>query len=201
MLPDNVLSSMKIESIFLSPDNRKRNNRRIDFELGPVALYNTTQGVMYQIWKAWTEDNNTKIYISPEDNLANSQLLITEPEGSNISEVSLTFDQLARPQLAYMVNGLAKLWWYDSSTSSQTLTEYPGITSPVITLDDKRSTSNAVNDIIFAYIKSSALYYRQQRDRYQIERHLANLSPNEKQINNIGLSTNNRLAISFIYQG
>ena len=199
MFPDNTISTNEIQEVsLLPPDDRKRVNRRVDFELGPIALNNTSKGLSHQIWKAWIEDNNTKIYIAPEDDLTNKSLLITD---TNISEISFTFDQLARPQIVYVANAMPKLYWYDSVEGDQTTTTFPDMISPMLAMDDKRISSSQSNDIILGYIKNGRLYYRQQRDRYQTERHLADLSPTEKQIANAGMASNNRFVISFIVQG
>ncbi|MCO1337134.1 hypothetical protein MO867_22680, partial [Microbulbifer sp. OS29] len=74
-----------------------------------------------------------------------------------------------RPVIAYVEAGTAKLYWYDSSAGAQTTSTWPGIITPRLTLDDKRSTQTSASDVIFAYLNNGHLYYRQQRDRYEIE--------------------------------
>ena len=194
MLPDNTLASQSVESFLLSPDNINRINRKVDFEIGPIALNDVTSGVMFQNWKAWIEDNGTKVFCAPESNLANKTLLVTDV---GISEISLTFDQLARPQLAYMAGTMCKLWWYNSETASQVTTEFPGVVSPMVSLDDKRQSSTGASDIIFAYCKAGNLYYRQQRDRYLIERDLGPTPFGSNRISSMGMGSNYRFVFTF----
>ncbi|WP_444922937.1 hypothetical protein ACJJH9_12200 [Microbulbifer sp. DLAB2-AF] len=66
-----------------------------------------------------------------------------------------------------------KLYWYDSSQGAQITTDWPGIVTPKVSLDDARSTQSAVSDVIFAYLKNGNLYHRLQRDRYGNEYLLA----------------------------
>jgi len=195
MFPDNTISTNEIQEVsLLPPDDRKRVNRRVDFELGPIALNNTSKGLSHQIWKAWIEDNNTKIYIAPEDDLTNKSLLITD---TNISEISFTFDQLARPQIVYVANAMPKLYWYDSVEGNQTTTTFPDMVSPMLAMDDKRISSSQSNDIILGYIKNGRLYYRQQRDRYQIERDLGEIPEGTGKIVSMGMSSGYRFTFTF----
>jgi hypothetical protein len=50
--------------------------------------------------------------------------------------------------------------------------------------------------VIFAYIRGDALYYRQQRDRYQQERLLAGSVPGA--LNKIGMNAENRFQFEFV---
>lgn len=194
MLPDNQISSNTVPSPLVAPDNINRVNRKIDYELGPIALLDTTKGLMHQNWKAWVEDNNTKIYCAPENDLQNKILLLTDVD---ITEISFTFDQLARVQVAYSTKTTSKLWWYDASVANQVTTEYPGIVSPMLAMDDKRATASGKNDIIFAYIRNAKLYYRQQRDRYLIERDLGDVPMGVNRISTMGMASNYRFVFAF----
>src|SRR5690606_945846 len=79
------------------------------------------------------------------------------------------FDQLMNPTFCFVEDGSTKLRWYDTLVGQTVTTDYgPDYISPKVSLDDKHDNSG-VNDVIFAYIRNNRLYYRQQRDRYQIE--------------------------------
>nr|PZN74572.1 MAG: hypothetical protein DIU57_19165 [Pseudomonadota bacterium] len=94
--------------------------------------------------------------------------------GDDITEVSLAFDQNMNVCVAFVEAGMAKLLWYDTTVNQLVVTELgEGVTHPRVALDDTREFNRANSDIILAYIKEGALYYRQQRDRYQIERLLS----------------------------
>ena len=66
-------------------------------------------------------------------------------------------------------------------------------------LDDKRQSATAQgnNDIILAYVRAGKLYYRQQRDRYEVEYLLAEEIP-AKVLTRIGMSKNYRLQFEFV---
>ena len=168
-LPDNILSSEPVPGYFLGaraqvfPDY-------IDYMDGGVAIQDPSLGLDYQVWTAEIvkdilEDN---IMLSAPTFPATS--IYT---GDDITEVSLAFDQNMQPAVAFVEAGVAKLLWYDTTVSDLVVTVIPGnVKNPRVALDDTRQFNLANSDIILAYIKDGALYYRQQRDRYQIERQL-----------------------------
>jgi hypothetical protein len=65
--------------------------------------------------------------------------------------------------------------------------------SPRLTLDDKRSSQFGNSDVMFGYMRGQSLCYRQQRDRYTIERVLRTDLPEDIRLKNIGMMSNWRL--------
>ena len=169
-LPDNRLSSEPVPGYFLGaraqvfPDY-------IDYMDGGVAIQDPSLGLDYQTWTAEIvsdviEDN---IMLSAPTFPATSVYT-----GDDITEVSLAFDQNMQVCIAFVEAGVAKLLWYDTTVSELVVTVIPGnVSHPRVALDDNREFNRANIDIILAYIRDGALYYRQQRDRYQIERQLS----------------------------
>lgn len=157
------------------------------WESGGVALSDTSQGLVSHIWRAWTDSK--AIYIQrtdlPKDT---SKTLLAAPD---ITEIDLTFDQNMRPVLTYVSGGIAKLYWYDTVSQSQTITDFPNVQNPRVSLDDKRSFNTANSDVIFAYINNDQLCCRYQRERYGIEHALHQLPP-KTQLVKIGMGTANR---------
>jgi hypothetical protein len=187
-LPDDVLSTIVVSAPLVGA-RAQSISARLDKEDGGIALNDPSEGHRYQEWRAWIAQGNSDIYIEA-DNLA-PQILYS---GTNITEVSLSFDQNMRPAIAFVENGVGSLRWYDTQAAEQTVTTYPGITTPRIILDDKRVWQTATNDLIFAYIKSGGLYYRQQRDRFTIEYQLlATLPVGMTQLNKLAFGANYRL--------
>ena len=80
-------------------------------------------------------------------------------------------NQNADLHYAWVDAGVAKFHWYDTVTSSfQTLTLPAGSRTPKCTLDDKRPTQSGRSDIILSYVKAdNKLYFRKQRDRFEVE--------------------------------
>ena len=157
------------------------------WEQGGVGLSDTSQGLVSHTWRAWTDSK--AIYIQRSDLPKDTaKTLLAVP---NTTELDLTFDQNMRPVLTYVSGGIAKLYWYDTVSQSQTITELPNAQNPRVSLDDKRSFNTANSDVIFAYINNDQLCCRYQRERYSIE-HVLHQLPPKTQLVKIGMGTANR---------
>lgn len=193
MLPDNVASSLPLHlgGIYLSPDEQVV-KPYIDFERGGVALLDTSQGLMVKNWSIWLE-NQRKVMLKADG--APAVMLF---EDSGLTEVSLAFDQNMRWSAAYLRFGVLTLRWYDTVVSDHVVSSFGPGRCPRLALDDKRSENIGNSDIIFAYIKGDDLCYRQQRDRYLIERTLkANLYPGTR-LRGIGMNKNLRMQFELV---
>ena len=157
------------------------------WESGGVGLSDTSQGLVSHIWRAWTDSK--VIYIQRSDLPKDTAKTLLE--APNITELDLTFDQNMRPVLTYVSGGIAKLYWYDTVSKSQTITDFPNVQNPRVSLDDKRSFNTVNSDVIFAYINNDQLCCRYQRERYGIEHALHQLPP-KTQLVKIGMGTANR---------
>lgn len=189
-LPGNALSSPYVIGTLDYADKFIRSPLTVDHELGGINLNDSTYGNNITTWKTKVENNNIMVAKSPFNTYT------TLLSDTDITEVSLAFDQSMRPYVAYKAGGNTKLWWYDTNISGQTTTNYgTGIRTPFLTLDDKRQSSNSTNDILFFYITSSKLYYRQQRDRFQTARELYTFSGPSVDIIRVGLSNKLRMQI------
>lgn len=171
MLPDDVLSTESLPSPFLGA-RALPVTKTVDYEQGGVALNDASLGIDYQRWRARLLDANrvTSRVMLGAPNQAEFQLYAAP----GITEISIAFDRNMNPALAFVQGGVAKLWWYDSTASAMIVTEIgAGVITPRVTHDDKRPEANSWSDVILGYVRDGVLYYRQQRDRYQIERALA----------------------------
>jgi len=156
-----------------------------DMETGGQGIQNPSSGLTVQPWTTVISEDKTQIITSAP--LVSDTVLYT---GSNITEVSLTFDQLMNPTFCFVEEGSTKLRWYDTSAGQMVTTDY-GTTyiSPKVSLDDKFDNTG-INDVIFAYIRDNILYYRLQRDRYEIEYQVSS-SP-VRRIQKIGMTAGYR---------
>lgn len=188
-LPDDSLSTDRWPSTVFGA-RALAVTRRVDYEDGGIALNDPSRGLLYQRWRARLIGDDVIIDASEVE----ETVLFS---GSDITEISFTFDQNMRPALAFVQNGVAKLRWFDSVIGQQVITEFPGAITPRVVLDDKRATQSAASDIIFAYVRDGALYYRQQRDRFTIER-LLDQGPHKGLIK-IGMGRNLRLQFVMEY--
>lgn len=186
MIPNNALSSSAIFSAFLVPEKAEP---LVDFEWGGVDLLDPSQGLMVKIWKCFYHDD----WICITDNTTTHQII----QVSNVVHLSLAFDFNMHPTIAYTaVSVLGRksfLYWYDTALGAQITTEY-GVDYlfQQLSLDDHRLHQSANADIIFSYIKNNNLYYRQQRDRFTIERLLESGLSEDVELRQTGMNTKNR---------
>jgi hypothetical protein len=191
-IPSNLLSNNRPEFPLLSPDSRQRINPLRDWERGGVALNDPSQGHDVRDWVCWSD--GLTVWVAPDPELTP---IVAVQTGADISEVSLAFDQNMQPNVVYVDGGVTKLWWYDTLAAGMTTTSYPGYKTPMLTLDDKRdiATQTGANDIIFAYVREGLLCWRQQRERYAVERVLGAVPAPNTRIIGMGMSTGNRLQV------
>lgn len=190
MLPDNELSSNPVPAVFIGGGALPVRDT-VDYELGGIALNDPSEGLQYQIWRARIESEDTEIIIDAQN--VDPFVLIT---GVDITEVSISFDQNMNPVVAYVEDGTAKLYWYDSTVHGMVTTSFPTIVTPRVSMDDKRKSQSQNNDVIFAYMKNSNLYMRMQRDRYSVEYLLAE-NVDSPGLIKIGMSRQNRFQFMF----
>lgn len=200
MILDNSLNELATLGLFLSPDNRSRKDNFLDdFELGALYLNNPSGGLLQADWHVYNVGNN--IYLN---RLLGDQQKLIFSTSTIPTELTFAFDSNMQPQIAFVENNVVKFRWYDSVIENYTITEYSGIRSPRLALDDKRDLETFYRDVLFFYIKSGEiekLCYRQQRDRYEIERELAILPVNTKYLNRFGIATNRRIQIEIVTDG
>lgn len=172
MLPNHTLSTVPVIGYYLPPDDRDP-SPILDYELGGVALFDASQGMMVRTWYARLVVDGVKetsnVYIGAE-----GVPEIVFFSGGDFTEVALAFDQNMNPFLAFIEGGQAKFYWFDAAIPGYTITTLPvGSRSPKCCLDDKRSTQVGESDILLFYMRGTTLYYREQRDRYLVEYTLA----------------------------
>lgn len=174
----------------LVPDNYSTPSSGIDYESGGVALNDASQGLNVAIWRARIVGNNVVVGVAP---YTTETTLFSD---TGITEVNLAFDQNMRPTVAYVAAGVSKLWWFNTSTNSQTTTTLASdMVTPRITLDDKRQDANSRNDILLFYIRGNTIYYRQQRDSYSIEYTAYVLASTGWRLARVGMNTNLKIQI------
>ena len=166
-LPGGVLSSQPVPSDFSGAGKSDILLRTVDHEDGPIAEQDVSKGLVYQKWTAWVGGDGN-IWVGAGE--VAPRVLISAL--GTITDVSIAFNQNGDLHCAYVEDGQAKLYWYDPTIPGFTTTNLPeGSRTPKITMDEKRIGQQLVSDIILCYIKAdNGLYYRQQRERFQIER-------------------------------
>ena len=167
-IPDDRLSTTPIPADYIDPDGRDRSFRE-DYEDGPIALQDTSEGLKYQPWKLTSSGGN--FTLTPE--LVGSPTVILT--GQDVVQCSFSFDQNARPAIVWIdSSSMAKLYWYDSVLGDFTITDFGIMRSAMLSLDDKRYRQSGASDILFWYTLLQGdgtynLYHRKQRNRYDTE--------------------------------
>lgn len=188
MLPDDTL--VELDTASFSPPRNKALHSTKSWELGGIGLSDTSAPFQY-FWYGYVKGKAIYLHRSGGEPIA-----VLAFAGS-VTEMSFSFDQNMRPTIAYVEDGVAKLYWYDATVAKNVITDFVGIANPRLSLDDKRKFNIANSDIIFAYISDyNRLCYRLQRQRYGVEHML--VTDTTKSIdepfvlNHIGMSTQNR---------
>lgn len=189
MIPEERLSTQVVPAPFLGSRGEFPITRTFDYEDGGIALQDPSEGLQFQTWRGY---------------ILNDQIILEAPgippftayTGTNLTEVSITFDQNMRPTFAFVEDGVAKLRWYDSVPEETVITTLGADhISPRVTLDDKHPLGITDSDVILAYVRAGNLYFRAQRDRFQVEYLLREDVPERLQV--IGMNTGWRLQFRF----
>jgi hypothetical protein len=195
MIPGDSLNPLAPISEFLSPDSIVH-PWVIDYENGGVALNDGSLGLTHSQWVLYTNQN--EIYVKKITDTDGILVLTTTTAPT---EISFSFDSNMQIVIGYVENFVTKLYWFDTVSNSFITSTFPGIKSPRLCMDDKRPRETYSRDILFFYIKEGTpnkLCYRQQRDRYTIERELMEISPLINYIGRVGMATTNRIQVELL---
>lgn len=183
-LPEPLIIDGTVTTQFVYPRSKSYTLTE-SWDNGGVALSDPSQDLNKYVWRAWTDGATITV---KRDDLDTYQVVLMD---INITEIDLTFDQNMRPCIAYVANGISKLYWYDTFQAKQVIDEYQAIRNPRVSLDEKRRFNVSQSDIIFAYQKGNTLCYRVQRERFTIERVLVT-NTKKRLLWRIGMGRNNR---------
>lgn len=196
MIPENRLSSTPVLGPLIN--STVPNNLLVSSEYGGIALYDASAGLQVKPWTLQYDRVSQNVTLSADG--VPTTVLFNRP---SITQVSIAFDRNMFPFVAFVQAGQAKLYFYDDLVPGFVFweTELGTATYPRCTHDDKRRLQSASADIILAYIKDGTIKYRQQRDRYLIERELpqgvAGPTVSANILYHVGMNSNYRL--QFLY--
>lgn len=186
-LPENRVSDDPIITSFLSPDN-KGFNPLVAFERGGVDIQDPSEGLSGYEWRARFVSGTIKL---EQDPLRYYDFITDLP--NDVLSIDFTFDQNMNPVVTWELEESSFIYWFDPVVQDYVTSEFFGIRNPRLTLDDKRTEFVDTSDVIFAYLRDDVLAYRQQRDRFLIERGLSSGIPENLVLEKIGMQTNHRL--------
>lgn len=162
MIPGNQFTTTPDVKPYIPPYNLPYNPLE-QTVLGGIALNDPSQGRMYQNWVIYYD--SPYIRIKPEGGS-----VVFSLEMANVTAVSLAFDSNMNIAIAYQKNSGSYLYYYNFDVSAFSTLEIAGATSCRAVVDDPRTFYTPDSDIMFGYTLNGNLYYRQQRDKYLIER-------------------------------
>jgi len=192
-MPSPKLSSTVISGDFLFPDGKERSGVK-DYELGGVALNDPSQGLQVQEWIL--SYSNDDIIVTPQTTGAPTTLFTL----AGITEASIAFDQNMDPFVVYVVNEQAYYYWYDPTLPGYVHQQMAAdVVNPRCCMDDKRFALVSQSDIHIVYLRGDNLYYREQRDRYEVEWPLWEWPVDGPPgwLDTVGMNIHNRLQYSF----
>lgn len=194
MLPQNRLSSVPATADLLAPD-ASAGALLTDWEMGGVALNDPTQGIAVRPWRCYLAANGLDVCVQSDPDLP--QVIFSQ---AGILSLSFCFDQNMRPCVVYETVAGTFLRWFDSSAGAYVTTPWgTSYRNARVALDDKRPTQFALrSDIIFAYIRSGNLCYRQQRDRFTVERVLQTGISGKTRLVNMGMNKGLRFQFDLV---
>lgn len=192
MIPENRLSTSPVLADYLDPDDRF-DDPLIDYEMGGIALNDASMGLNYQVWIAIYD--GAAIRVKPQGASGLGTVVVT---ADGIEWIGFSFDRNMQPAVAYVIGTTTYFLWYDTVTHTYATTTYAGARTPRVTHDDKRDTSINTSDVLLFYLVGGELRYRQQRDRYAVERVLTTGLSTGSAIARVGMTTANRLQIEVL---
>lgn len=194
-LPYNQISAEPRQAAYLAPDDRDT-SRLVSLELGGVAINDGSQGREVRNWRARISSDGAQVLIEPEDESSAPVVFVTD---AGITECALAFDGNMQPAVAYVAGGVVKLRWFDTLAADFTTTSYPGAKWPKVCTDDKRSSQVGASDVVLAYVRADGmLVWRQQRDRYTVEREVG---PAPYPLRRVGMNAERRLQFELRKEG
>ena len=189
-LPGNVLVEPFQPAAFDEPDDIPRSPLTTDLELGGTALNDASQGLQVRDWKFFYLVSD--VVVAPAAGGVTT-ILFNRP---GVTQLSGTFDQNMNPAVTFVDGAGAWLWFFDTTLNAYTFLELPpGTRTPFLTMDDKRSTANSYNDILLFYVFNTNLVYRQQRNRFNVERILHSFNGPQVDILRCGMNKGLRVQI------
>jgi hypothetical protein len=140
--------------------------------MGPVDRSDTSEGLKAYAWRARIDSG--VVYLCRRNNAndgweAEEELFTADASGTAvINEISLTWDQNARPAVAFNEDGVIKLWWWDASIPANDIRAIASGRNPIAYLDDRNPANVSYSDILVFLVQPSTdrMFYVRQRDRY-----------------------------------
>lgn len=193
MIPNNTLSSVPQPDDWLYPHPTEY-SPYTDYCMGGVDIGDTLDGLDVQMWQLSYNRRSGDLTLAKVGDVGE---VIKNVMG--VKKVSLAFDLNMRPAHVLEFDDRCELTFYDTQTNQEITQTFSDMTSPYLTLDDRREQNSHNADIILSYINGSKLCIRNQRDRYGVEHELATLDDHVYTIERVGMARNLRVQFGLAY--
>ena len=191
MLPNNQWASQPVVDDIIAPRDKAKVNPTTSSDNGPIAIQNTSKGLMAKIWTASYNSITGSVTLQDGTNLFTDV---------SLKELSLTFNQTGNPFVAFRSATRIKTWWYDPLLSNYTIKDVTAGDQPFCYLDERRPEFSANSDVFLLYHRNGEIFYRLQRDRFDVEYSTGIIGGTDIVIECFGMAKNNRLQIKY-YEG
>lgn len=163
MIPQGQFTPSPVVSGFVPPADESYDPLR-ESHRGGLGLSDASKGRNVKNWQVRYETGSINLYVEgttpPVYTLA----------VAGVQAISLAFDNNMRPVFCWQSSAGSTLRYYDTVGEAYTTILIAGASSGRCCVDDVRDIHNEFSDVIWAYVRDDTLYYRQQRDRYGVER-------------------------------
>lgn len=193
MIPNNQLSPVPQPSEWLYP-HPSEYNPHVDYCMGGADIGDTSQGLDVQMWQLSYSPITGDLTLGK---VGENGEVIKNIKG--VKKISLAFDVNMRPCYVLEFSDKCELTYYDTVSNSEITQAFTNMTSPYLTLDDRRHQNSHNADVILSYINGDKLCIRNQRDRYAIEHKLTTLDDNQYTIERVGMAKNLRVQFHLSY--
>jgi len=185
VIPSNAFTAAAITGGFLPPNDLPYTPLR-QVVWGGQTIGDGTKGRLVKYWEIYLDTSG--IIIRPVNGAV--AFTLTDVDVSQVTSVSLAFENNMGPVIAYTVPTGANLYYFDSQIGQYVTRFFPGVDSCRVCVDDARDFYLSSSDVIFSYTQNGNLAYRKQRDRYSIE---SIVGQTNKLLIRVGQTVKNRL--------
>ena len=198
MLPSYNFKLDTSGNIPVPPDDWVSGSTLVAREEGGIAISDPSQGYQGYVWESSYVPSTGSIRLT---NLTTSSTSVVLSGIMNVIAISFSFDQNMRPMIVWTTSqNTASYYWYDTVTQGFLITSLPeGTDSVALTMDDKRQTlvRSNLSDILLFYTNNNELFVRVQRERFNTDHKIADLTPKTK-LGRVGMGSDLRLKIELL---
>lgn len=165
---------------------------RISRHRGGVDIGDASQGLDVRTWTLQLDGDN--FLLSNSTTSPEVVFVTTAP-----TECSLAFDQNMRIAIAFQTENSSNIYFYNSLLADYDILSIPDARCARAVTDDVRQIPNVtnLNDVLFFYILDNQLCMRVQRDRFEVEYQLRDVT--NYRLEHVGMNDKHRVQMNLVY--